>query len=182
MRIDEATKLKMELGLYLGGLEKGGLLQPGWESHIKTASGRDVGADVFQLETTSGVVDIGVKHEIPSNPTQGDSELGRRESMGLVLGGDGHSIRQVNNGSAIMVEGPPMQDDGPYTKQINVPFGIGNKKNGYAYVEVKVKDGQVLEHTLEPRLREQLKVTDPLYNEFFNARRKMTLDQVKAKV
>jgi hypothetical protein len=93
----------------------------------------------------------------------------KRSDSQLVLTGHGHSTREVVNSDGTVVEGACMQErsENPYTKRIHVPSEREDRLTGYLYMRVKLReDGKVTEHTFEPRLRQQLGVDEPKFNEF----------------
>ena len=163
-KYDEARQLEATIKQNLRGRRD---LQEGWEEHIKIGTGSDWGAETFNI---NGKTNVEVRHELSNNEDRMATFLeSKRSDSQLVLTGHGHSTREVVNSDGTVVEGACMQErsENPYTKRIHVPSEREDRLTGYLYMRVKLReDGKVTEHTFEPRLRQQLGVDEPKFNEF----------------
>ncbi len=179
---DEATALKSHIVLFLEGVAagKGMQLPEDWRGHIMTGSGSDLAAETF----TFNGVEFEVRHSLGKEDGRVSNFLSeKRSDAKVVLYGHLHSAREISNVTTEAVQAPAMQDGStcPFVKTISVPITPDNKLTGYGADTLKIRDGRVLEHTLEFRFKDQLGVVDSLFNQFLQERRMGTVATRKVK-
>jgi hypothetical protein len=151
-----------------------------WRGHIMTGSGSDLAAETF----TFNGVEFEVRHSLGKEDGRVSNFLSeKRSDAKVVLYGHLHSAREISNVTTEAVQAPAMQDGStcPFVKTISVPITPDNKLTGYGADTLKIRDGRVLEHTLEFRFKDQLGVVDSLFNQFLQERRMGTVATRKVK-
>jgi predicted phosphodiesterase len=169
---DEATLITSHIEMLLEGANINGSLPKDWKSHIKKGSGSDIAAEKFNLNG----MNIEIRHGLANNEERVESALeSKRTDASIVVTGHGHEIREVTNTSTEVVQGPAMQASAtnPYNKLGYFPTATDDKFTGYLQMNLKIKDGKVLEHDFIPRLKDQLRVNDTNFTEFLNNKKKM---------
>ncbi len=170
---DEATLIRSHIDMLLGGFARSGKIPENWSAdHVKIGSGSDMAAETFELNG----VGFEVRHAHPAKEHSIESFLEhKRDGAQVVLGGHWHESKQVVTKGNMVGEGPTMQATAtnPYNKLLHIPYPEEDRLNGYLKVELLVKDGEVVGHTYEPRLRDALKVREEHFPEFLKDRKVM---------
>ncbi len=174
---DEATMLKAHIDMLLDGFEKSGKLPDDWKTHVKTGSGSDIAAETFWFNG----IEFNLRHSHPAKEHGIEAFLeAQRSGAQAVVGGHWHESKEVTTKDSVVAEGPTMQNTAtnPHNKTLHIPFLSEDKLNGYLFMNMKARDGKLIETTYAPILRDQLKSSEPYWDQFLKERRMM--QKVKA--
>ncbi len=171
---DEASAVAGQIYAMLDGAREKLGLPEDWKDHktdyVKTGKGQEIAAETYVMRD----MPVEIRHGLSNRESAVVNHLENKRSQAkFIWTGHGHSIREVVTKNFEAVQAPSMTETATdtYVKTLPIAVAPNNGQTGYLYTEIRARDGEVLSHIFNPRLRGELGVGEDLWYKFLQERR-----------